>query len=544
MDRGVMIPIEIFICFSAIVILYNSYLSKKRLNNQKREIEKNFGKKHTNKVKVKESELYDILGGDVDDTTFNDLNLMEYIKKFNHTVSTPGIQAFYLKLRNLRKNRESIEKIINRRKFLLENENICKRIQLKLLNIGNFNDSVLEFMSEKVEIDSKLKTLTYIFSFTIIYIIAGFLLFKKNFIFFAILLFIINVYLYRYFNKMTYGSLNGLMNLGKVLKFSKDFEKENFEVFNEEIDELKALNLKLDPLYKGALGLDFRTGSIELDFVAMYLNIIFLVEARKFIKSHKYIEKYKDEIYRVYEIVGSIDAEVANVSIFKAENLTDAEFVDEGINGINLKSPFIEDAVANNFVINNNSVLLTGSNASGKSTYLRTVGINMLLSHTYGYSFSESLKTEYIRLKSSIDISDSIFENVSYFMAEASEIKKMIDNKEKELILLDEIFKGTNTIDRISAATATLKYLSSNNYVIAATHDIELTDNLKDYYRNYHFEEKIVDGDIKFDYKLKDGPATSRNAIEILKSLDYPEIVIEESREMAKELEIKKEPAK
>lgn len=113
----------------------------------------------------------------------------------------------------------------------------------------------------------------------------------------------------------------------------------------------------------------------------------------------------------------------------------------------------------------------------------------------------------------------------------------MIEDDEEKLILLDEIFRGTNTIDRIASATSTLKYLAKENHVVAATHDIELTILLKDYYNNKHFEEKIEDGDIKFDYLIKDGPATTRNAIAILDSLNYPEEIINEARTLSKKME-------
>ncbi len=93
-------------------------------------------------------------------------------------------------------------------------------------------------------------------------------------------------------------------------------------------------------------------------------------------------------------------------------------------------------------------------------------------------------------------------------MAEAKTIKKMIDNP-GNIYLLDEVFKGTNTIDRISAASSTLDYLSKQGFVVAATHDIELTNILDKDFCNYHFEEVVTKDEIKFDYKLKEGRATT-----------------------------------
>lgn len=201
-------------------------------------------------------------------------------------------------------------------------------------------------------------------------------------------------------------------------------------------------------------------------------------------------------------------------------------------------NPLLKGAVANDLDLSK-SILLTGSNASGKSTYLRTCGINAVFALTYGIFFGESFEIKPMIISSAIDISDSLSENLSYFMAESKTIGEMISRNDEQLILLDEIFRGTNTIDRIASATATLKYLAKNNHVVAATHDIELTILLKDLFSNKHFEEKIEEGDIKFDYLLKDGPATSRNAIAILDNLNYPREIIKEAKSLSRELEEK-----
>ncbi len=198
----------------------------------------------------------------------------------------------------------------------------------------------------------------------------------------------------------------------------------------------------------------------------------------------------------------------------------------------------IKGPVPNNLDLNN-SIILTGSNASGKSTYLRTIGINSIFAISFGIFFGEEFVIKPMKITSAIDISDSIMKNLSYFMAESKAIGDMIDDESEKIILLDEIFRGTNTIDRIASATATLKYLAKNNHVVAATHDIELTILLKNHFANKHFEEKIEDGDIKFDYLLKDGPATSRNAIAILDNLNYPREIIGEAKKLSRELEEK-----
>jgi DNA mismatch repair ATPase MutS len=106
------------------------------------------------------------------------------------------------------------------------------------------------------------------------------------------------------------------------------------------------------------------------------------------------------------------------------------------------------------------------------------------------------------------------------------------------LFLLDEIFKGTNTVERISAGKAVLSYLNrADNMVFVSTHDIELADLLNQEYELYHFSEKVDHQTVDFDYKLKDGRLKNRNAIRILQINDYPETIIAEAIELSKVLD-------
>ena len=106
------------------------------------------------------------------------------------------------------------------------------------------------------------------------------------------------------------------------------------------------------------------------------------------------------------------------------------------------------------------------------------------------------------------------------------------------LFLLDEIFKGTNTIERISAGKAVLSYLNSgSNIVFVSTHDIELADMLIDTYELYHFSEQVDNKTVDFDFKLKNGKLQNRNAIRILEINDYPKEIITEAIELSEELD-------
>ena len=145
------------------------------------------------------------------------------------------------------------------------------------------------------------------------------------------------------------------------------------------------------------------------------------------------------------------------------------------------------------------------------------------------------------RIFSAIRISDDLMNDKSYYFEEVLTIKEMLQkaaNAKPNIFLLDEIFKGTNTIERISAGKAVLSSLCKNNSVVfVSTHDIELADMLSDKYELYHFSEIVGNKNIDFDYKLKTGILKNRNAIRILQINDYPGSVIDEAIEISKSLD-------
>ena len=133
---------------------------------------------------------------------------------------------------------------------------------------------------------------------------------------------------------------------------------------------------------------------------------------------------------------------------------------------------------------------------------------------------------------------DDIGSGESYYIVEIKALKRILDaafaGTGPILCFVDEVLRGTNTIERIAASTQILKSLSDSNILcFAATHDIELTELLKDDFENYHFEEDVREGDVFFNYKLQSGKATTRNAIKLLSLMGYRQEIIEKAAAQA-----------
>ena len=169
-------------------------------------------------------------------------------------------------------------------------------------------------------------------------------------------------------------------------------------------------------------------------------------------------------------------------------------------------------------------ILITGSNMSGKSTFMRTIGINIILAYAGAPVCADKFNCPIIGLYTCMKISDNLKEGISSFYAEILKIRKIVETSKEGkpiLFLLDEIFKGTNSKDRHTGAKVLIKQLSKKgNIGFVSTHDIELGEMEKESdsrVKNYHFSEYYVDNKICFDYKLKTGVSNTRNAVYLMK---------------------------
>lgn len=191
-----------------------------------------------------------------------------------------------------------------------------------------------------------------------------------------------------------------------------------------------------------------------------------------------------------------------------------------------------EHKISNDFSLTkeNEILIITGSNMSGKSTFLKTMGINLCLANTGAPVNADFLRTSLYELFSCIKVNDSVSDGISYFYAEVKRLKELLDEYKNEkhlpiFFLIDEIFKGTNNRERLIGSRAFIKKLSELNGTGAVTtHDLELV-NLADEIptiTNYHFREEIVNNEMSFDYKIHDGPCPTTNALKIMELSGLP----------------------
>ncbi|MCB9291443.1 MAG: hypothetical protein H6560_29340 [Lewinellaceae bacterium] len=271
--------------------------------------------------------------------------------------------------------------------------------------------------------------------------------------------------------------------------------------------------------------------------------VIVLLLVSQFVVSIRLLEQNKKGLLEMYGILGRADAIIAGAS-FRASLpyyctpniLTAAEpptiHIEEAIH------PLIDNCVPNNITIpNGKGILITGSNMSGKTSFLRTVGINILFAQSLSLCLAREFTIPPLRLFSYMRIKDDVQGGKSYFIREVERLYEFLSeaqNNRHNFFLLDEIFKGTNTIERVAAATAVLSHLSSqDSYVMAATHDVELIRLLEDSFDAYYFSEEISEGEaIHFSHKIKKGGLKQGNAIKLLEYFQFPRPIIDQALDL------------
>lgn len=232
-----------------------------------------------------------------------------------------------------------------------------------------------------------------------------------------------------------------------------------------------------------------------------------------------------------FDVIGEVEA-LSSMSILRHDNPEFimpqiAEDLNSGIVAVQLGHPLLNKSRKCNDITFDSKepiLLITGSNMSGKSTFLRTVGISLLLSNLGMPVCAKIFKCPILKVYACMRTSDNLGQNVSSFYAELLRVKMVVeavDRNERVFFLLDEIFKGTNSADRHMGAKMLIKQLDKKSaWGMVSTHDLELADMEKEsdgHIRNYHFKEYYKDNKIYFDYLLRKGVSDTRNAIFLMR---------------------------
>jgi len=280
------------------------------------------------------------------------------------------------------------------------------------------------------------------------------------------------------------------------------------------------------------------------------LKMLLLLDVLLYARCRVAVQQHAPAIRTVFEAVGYVDCALA-VASFRQRHATCVPHFGPAAEGIQLQAAYnllVPGCVPNDLTLAGPGVLLTGSNMAGKTTFMRTLGVNALLAQTVATCPATAYRAPFCRVLTSLNLADSLPTGKSYYLVEAETMRQLLLACDvapgSYLLLLDELFKGTNTQERIAANKAVLAYLQPRSWVVAATHDGELGALLQSCYVEYHFCETVTAEDWYFDFRLKAGPLTTRNAIRLLARLHYPAQVVAAAQALSATLATRAQPTK
>ncbi|MBI9011606.1 MAG: hypothetical protein JEZ08_05190 [Clostridiales bacterium] len=462
--------------------------------------------------------------GSIDDMTWSDLEMNKVFAKLNNTYTLAGEEVLYYWLKTPTLN----EKDYDKRKVKLNKIKSNKESFLTgLEKVGSF-DSDYRAVIKKIESKQTIDKKPVFFIGSLMLMIFLFWQTQSSLFLFGACISILTIILYHYFhiarNKSALSSFDYIVRMTvffkKNITLIKDIYSEEYdlnaieEVANKLVEFKNKFNRLegIDPIKDIAVALTLST----------YWNYIRLINL---------LYSCKNEVVIIADIIGEIDCAQAIAEYLNGKNQTSEPELSNDVHSLSIEKSYnilINNCVTNNVEINN-SIVITGSNMGGKSSYLRQVGINIILAQAL--CFSTSLKHEggFFTVLSSISLNDDIEIGKSYFMKEAEAIQRMLEVQQEKyntLLLIDEIFKGTNPLERLAASIEILNILSIRHNVIVTTHDIGILSYLNKF-EYYHFEHNISKTIMEFDYKLKKGVTEVRNAIKLMEYIEYPKEVIE-----------------
>lgn len=295
---------------------------------------------------------------------------------------------------------------------------------------------------------------------------------------------------------------------------------------NDIKNNLENAKIGINKLSKIASNINQRNNGV----MCIILNSLLLWDYKNAIDLDNWKQKYGDSIENWFYTLGELESLISFANLPRVcNNMSLPTFIEEDniIKATNMGHPLINNnkRICNDLNLDNNIYIISGSNMSGKTTFMRTVGINMVLACAGSYVCANSMSLSKMKIITSMRIKDDLNEGISTFYAELKRIKKIIDqshNNHNTLFLIDEIFRGTNSIDRLKGAEGVLKELYKYKVSgMITTHDLEVCnlENENTNILNYSFNEHYIDDEIYFDYKIKIGRSLTTNAEFLLKKV-------------------------
>lgn len=475
----------------------------------------------------------------IDEITWNDLDLDSLFLTVNHTWSFAGEDYLYYLLHVPKIDSEKWKEQEELIAYYQTHEKERTEMQLEFARVGkNHASSVYTYIMDSISLNMEIPVLHYLSFFVFLFSVGALIFAPEQGVGLFIIVMVYNIGTYFSKRKALEGSMQALQYFKRLVGAAKRISKKKLIASPGYHDRVEQDYKKLKKLmgasgYFGPANWDSPSlTEMVLDYVRMitHLDCIF------FHRCMRRLGQNLDVLEELYTAMGFLESMIAVGSLREAlPYWCQPEFTKEKCFEIkDAYHPGLAEPVPNS-IKTSQGILVTGSNASGKSTFLKTMALNAILAQSLHTCAAREYRGGWFRIFSSMALKDSLYKGESYYIAEIKALKRVMEPLGEEAVLcfVDEVLRGTNTVERIAASTQVLKEFHKKEILcFAATHDIELTYLLENEYDNYHFQEQVSNGEIVFDYLLYEGRSTSRNAIQLLEILGYDREIIDGAKHL------------
>lgn len=480
----------------------------------------------------------------VDDTTWGDLDLDNVFAAVDRTTGTPGRQVLYHQLRTYESDPAVLAERARQHALFRRDAALRERIQLSSVRLDGHGAAYLApLLLGHLPAVPRFAWLFHLLSWLTPACLVGMLVVPPLFLP-ALLLVCINVGIYATYGQKILPHFAGFSQVVALLDSAAELGQLPDSHPLPQLARLRASAGLIATVRRrlGWLAMDRNALPELVQALFGYLNMACLLDVGIFLRALHGLQTHRAALVDVFEAIGSLDAAIAVASYLESvpastvPTIVDRRHFDL----IGLYHPLIPAAVDNAFTATDRSALIAGPNMAGKTAFVRTIGLNLILAQTLHFCLARQAVVPRAIVRSAIRREDALADGSSYFF---TEIKQVLEFTRLDaaaplhVFLIDEIFRGTNTIERIASSAAVLRHLAAHHIVFATTHDFELQEILAGRYALFHFSDRVVDGHYGFDYRISAGPVRSRTAIKLLALSGYPATITDEATALASQLE-------
>jgi len=484
----------------------------------------------------------------IDPYSWDELELNDVFLKANRTFTSLGDIALYSMLRTPLLKKESLQERGYLIRVLHENAEVREAMQMDLCKLGRSRQFRLEDLDNVIQMPSKsFRSATVILkSLVIISFLLLLILQNSITILAAIVIALLSLVFSTWFRLLFFWRGETFVYLGRAIACAESLAQLGQKSPLPHADELRELSeLTREVCQKNRMFERDESNSTELTVLfGYYIRSFLLLDVSDYFRFIDLVSKHRLNIRKLLRLLGELDAFQSVISFRnRLPVFCEPEFTDEDkliLDCMGCQHPLLNSSVANSIFLEYSNAFITGSNTSGKSTFLRTIGLNAIMAQTIYTVSATAYKAPPFKILTSINSYDDLSESKSLFQMEAERLHNIImtpNDFQQALCIVDEPLKGTNSLEAVCATIETLRYVSDKKMIaLFSSHHTQIAQELPDNYKIFHFSAPTTEDPMKQNYLLQAGLEYRFNGIDTLERVGFPASIVDGARKRMKSM--------